>query len=313
MSGKDMMIKVERFESGIVVHGGAGADKTYEDGCIKAAQAGRVLLRDGDSALDAVVAAVTVLENDGRFNAGTGAELGLDGATIEMDASVMDSNGHLGAVACLQAVRNPVRVARAVADTPHHLICGQGALLLARHMGHEPYYDVSERQRKAHRELLAELEKAGAATPGVPNTDFMRYWNYDVPLTFPFRTKAACDTVGAVARDAAGHFAVAGSTGGASPALLGRVGDTAIIGSGFYAGAKGAVAVTGMGEHFMRPMLAREVYQWLADGMPMEHALRRGVELFDQEIGVGLIAITATEAGSASNRDMPCGALGMNG
>lgn len=306
MSGQSDMIKIEKFEGDVVVHGGAGADKSYEDGCVKAALAARVLLGSGGAALDAVIAAVTVLENDGRFNAGTGAQLGLDGATIEMDASVMDSVGRLGAVAALQAVRNPVQVARAVADTPHHLLCGHGALLLARHLGHAPYYEVSERQRKEHRQILAQLEKSGMATPGVDNADFAQFWNYDVPLTF--RAPAACDTVGAVARDGHGHFAVAGSTGGSSPSLLGRVGDTAIIGSGFYAGPKGAVAATGMGEHFMRPMLAREVYQWLADGMPLEQALRRGVELFDKEIDVGLIAITATEAGSASNRDMPCGA-----
>jgi L-asparaginase/beta-aspartyl-peptidase (threonine type) len=308
MSGQgDAMIKVERLEGDVVVHGGAGADKRYEDGCLKAALAARVLLRGGGSALDAVVAAVTTLEDDGRFNAGTGSHLGLDGATIEMDASVMDSTGRLGAVACLQAVRNPVQVARAVADTPHHLLCGHGALLLARHLGHAPYYEVSERQRQEHRALLAQIEASGAATPGVDNADFARFWNYDVPPAF--RSPAACDTVGAVARDGAGHFAVAGSTGGASPTLLGRVGDTAIVGSGFYAGPQGAVAVTGMGEHFMRPMLARTVYQWLAEGIPLEQALRSGVALFDKEIDVGLIAITATEAGSASNRDMPCSAL----
>ncbi len=287
----------------LVAHGGAGGSTSWEDGCRKASGAGMSKLAAGGEALDAVIAAVVVLEDDGRFNAGTGSTLGLDGVTIEMDAAIMDTRGRLGAVACIQNVRNPVLVARAVADTPHCLMTAHGALRLARTLGHHPYYAVTEAARKDHVALLDKLESDTPAMPGAPNDAFLRYWNHAAPPAF--RTPAACDTVGAVARDASGHFAVAGSTGGSAPALLGRVGDTALVGSGFYAGPAGAIAATGVGEHIIRHMLAREVYQWIADGMPLGQALRRGVDLFDKDIDVGLIGVTRTEQGACSNRDMP--------
>ena len=294
----------EEFKrTALVAHGGAGASKLWEDGCRRASDAGMSRLAARGEALDAVIAAVVVLEDDGRFNAGTGSVLGLDGVTIEMDAAVMDTRGRLGAVACIQSVRNPVLVARAVADTPHCLMAADGALRLARALGHHPYYAVTDAARKDHVALLEQLESEAPAMPGAPNEAFLRYWNYAPPPVF--RTPTACDTVGAVARDASGHFAVAGSTGGSAPALLGRIGDTALVGSGFYAGPLGAIAATGVGEHIIRHMLAREVYQWISDGMPLDQALRRGVDLFDKEIDVGLIGVTRTEQGACSNRDMP--------
>jgi L-asparaginase/beta-aspartyl-peptidase (threonine type) len=139
--------------------------------------------------------------------------------------------------------------------------------------------------------------------PGVDNHAFMRFWNYQKPLSLP--ASAACDTVGAVVRAPDGHFGVASSTGGSAPSLLGRVGDTPIIGSGFYAGPHGAVAATGIGEHIVRHLLAHRVYTWIEDGMPLEQALKRGIALFDEDVSVGLIAVSRTEAGSWGNRDMP--------
>jgi L-asparaginase/beta-aspartyl-peptidase (threonine type) len=289
--------------SAVVVHGGAGGSRKYEDGCVRAAQRALDELGRGGDALDAAMAAVMVLEDDGRFNAGSGSVLCLDGATIEMDASIMDSRGRLGAVACVRSVKNPVLLARAVADTPHCLLAGEGAQRFARALGYPSYDSISERQREAHRKLLAELAGSVPAMPGVDNKQFARFWNYKTPLQLP--AGAACDTVGAVVRDPAGHFAVAGSTGGSAPSLLGRVGDTPIIGSGFYAGPAGAVAASGIGEHIMRHLLAHTVYGWLAGGMPLDRALRRGIDLFDEDVDVGLIAVTRTEAGSLSNRDMP--------
>jgi L-asparaginase / beta-aspartyl-peptidase len=287
----------------IVAHGGAGAQKSFEDGCELAARTGLDRLRHGSPALDAAVEAVVMLENDERFNAGNGSVLGLDGATIEMDAGVMDSQGRLGAVAALREVRNPVRVARQVCDTPHHLLCGEGALRFARQMGHGHYKHISTRAHTQHEELIRKMMRGEWALPWVDNALFARFWNYE--RVAPPRMRAACDTVGVVCRDGEGHFAVAGSTGGSAPALLGRVGDTPIVGSGFYAGPAGAVAATGIGEHIIRHLLAHTVYQWLAEGMALERALRRGIELFPTEVDVGLIAITRSEAGCDSNRDMP--------
>ncbi len=287
----------------IVVHGGAGAGPELQDGCRSAAAAASSILQGRGNALDAAVRAVSCLEDDGRFNAGSGSALRLDGHTVEMDAAVMDCGGRLGAVAALRLVRNPVQVARAVCDTPHHLLCGEGALRFARGLGHPLRVAISERVRARHREIVARLQSPGQELPGVDNTLFARFWN------FP----DYCDTVGAVVRDADGHFAVAASTGGSAPALLGRVGDTPLVGCGFYAGPLGAVAATGIGEHIMRQLLAHTVYGWLASGMPLAAALRRGVALFPQEVDIGLIAVTRKEAGSDSNRPMPAWRLSAAG
>ncbi|WP_249222660.1 isoaspartyl peptidase/L-asparaginase [Noviherbaspirillum sp. L7-7A] len=280
----------------VIVHGGAGAPSLYADGCVRAAHAAIAAMRDGD-ALDGAIAAVVTMEDDGRFNAGSGSVLGLDGVTVEMDAAVMDTRGRLGAVACLQAIRNPVRVARAVADTPHWLLAGDGARRFAAQVSLQQPHVISDHARRRHQQHRERMAKSSPALPGVDNEAFSKYWNYPMPQ--------GGDTVGAVTRDAQGHFAVAGSTGGTTPALLGRVGDTPIIGSGFYAGPHGAVAATGIGEQIVRHLLAHTVYSWIAEGMPLKKALSRAIDYFPEEVDIGLIAVSRTEAGSKSNRDMP--------
>ncbi|HEY5798904.1 MAG TPA: isoaspartyl peptidase/L-asparaginase [Burkholderiaceae bacterium] len=287
----------------VVVHGGAGGSRQDIDGCEAAASIGLHRLRSGGSALDAAVDAVVRLEDDGRFNAGSGSVLCLDGTTVEMDAAIMDSQGALGAIACVQRVKNPVLLAREVARTPHWLLAGEGAERFARSFGVAEFYTVSEKAKRRHAELIAQLATEKEASYGHDNRAFERYWNYHQP--HPANASMACDTVGAVTRDAGGHFAVAGSTGGSAPSLLGRVGDTPIIGSGFYAGAHGAVAVTGIGEHIVRHLLAHTIYRWIEEGQPLASALQRGVDLFPQEVDIGIIAVSRTEQGSRSNRDMP--------
>ena len=292
----------------IVVHGGAGAGRDLDDGCIRAADAARARLDQGAQALGAAIAAVPVMEDDERFNAGTGSALGLDGETIEMDASVMDTQGRLGAVSCLRGVKNPVLVARDVARTPHTFLSGEGAERFARRMGHEVYREVTAKARQEHQEMMEKLNSSEPAMPGEDNADFARYWNYAGSPRF--QKGAACDTVGAVVRDAAGQFAVAGSTGGSAPSLLGRVGDTPIIGSGFYCGPHGAVAATGVGEHIIRNMLASRVYRWIEEGMPLVEALKRGIALIPSGVDVGLIAVSRSDAGAWSNAEMPQAVVG---
>ena len=287
----------------VVVHGGAGASRENEDGCVLAARRALAQLEVNGDALDAAIIAVSTLEDDGRFNAGSGSVLCLDGATIEMDASIMDTRGRLGAIGCVQSVKNPVQLARAVADTPHWLLVGEGAQRFARAIGMPESAPVSERQRAHHRDVLSQLAGSVPAMPGVNNALFERFWNYNTPLHLP--EGVACDTVGAVVRGADGHFAVSCSTGGSAPSLLGRVGDTPIIGSGFYAGPAGAVAASGIGEQIVRHLLARTVYGWIEDGMPLDRALQRGVDLFPSEVDIGLIAVSRTDAGACSNSDMP--------
>jgi L-asparaginase/beta-aspartyl-peptidase (threonine type) len=287
----------------IVVHGGAGAGSELSDGCQRAAEAGLRGLQAGDNGLAAAIAAVLVLEEDERFNAGTGSALCLDGKTIEMDACVMDSRGTLAAVAALRSVRNPILVARDVARTPHCLLVGEGAQSFARLRGHAPYDIITDKARRDHAEVLEELASAKQAMAGVDNAEFERYWNYDVALTF--KAPRGCDTVGAVVRDADGHFAVAGSTGGSAPSLLGRVGDTPLVGCGFYAGPEGAVAATGIGEYIIRNMLAIKVYQWIAEGVDLHEALRRGVALVPPDAPTGLIAVSKTQSGWHANASTP--------
>lgn len=287
----------------VVVHGGAGASREHEDGCVLAARRALAQLEVNGDALDAAIVAVSAMEDDGRFNAGSGSVLCLDGATVEMDAAIMDTRGHLGAIACVQSVKNPVQLARAVADTPHWMLAGDGAQRFARAIGMLDALPVSERQRTVHRRIVAQLAGSVPAMPGLNHELFDRFWNYNTPLNLP--EGVACDTVGAVVRGADGHFAVACSSGGTAPSLLGRVGDTPIIGSGFYAGPEGAVATTGIGEQIVRHLLARTVYGWIADGLPLQQALERGVGLFAPGIEVGLIAVSRAEAGAYSNGDMP--------
>ncbi|MGZ8274567.1 MAG: isoaspartyl peptidase/L-asparaginase [Burkholderiaceae bacterium] len=305
-AGQLMTQSVRRNRGVVVTHGGAGSTRDAIDGCEAAGRLALQLLIRSGSSLDAVVAAVVSLEDDSRFNAGTGAHLGLDGKTVELDAAVMDTRGKLGAVACLGAVRNPVRVARAVAETPHCLLAGDGALKFAQLMDLDEPLPSCSHSREQHRQMLTKLARPDSAqlAPGYPNDEFKRLWNYPTSWQQALLTYG-CGTVGAVARDAEGHFAVATSTGGSPPSLRGRVGDTPAIGCGFYAGPKGAIAVTGIGEYIVRKMLARTVYGWIEAGEPLETALGRAVRLFTSDVDVGLIGVTETGATAASNRDMP--------
>src|SRR5512135_1657580 len=128
---------------GIVVHGGAGTPEDYADGCRKACDQGFEMLGAGRSSLDAVIEAVRMLEDDGRFNAGSGAALRIDGKTTEMDAALMDSAGSVGIVMNVRHIRNPILLARAVLDTPHLAMAGRGAEMLAREAGLKRSYRVS--------------------------------------------------------------------------------------------------------------------------------------------------------------------------
>lgn len=291
----------------IAVHGGVGNSPDNLDGCVAAAELGMAALRAGGDALSATVAAAVRLEDDGRFNAGRGSSLRMDGETIEMDASCMDTRGKLGAVAALQRVKNPITIARAVADTPHWLMVGDGAERFARVLGHAPFYDPTERSRRIHEQVIAALtsDRPYDFQEEWRHFDFKRNWNFQKHWMEVIKQHGS-STIGAVALDAEGHFAVANSTGGSSPMLYGRVGDTPIMGCGFYAGPAGAVAATGIGEFIVTKMLARTVYGWMEDGMPLQEALRKGVDLFPaDEVDIGLIGVTKAGAAAADNRKMP--------
>jgi L-asparaginase/beta-aspartyl-peptidase (threonine type) len=291
---------------GIVVHGGVGSTSGWKDGCAGAVRIGLERLRKGGEALDAAVAAAAALEDDGRYNAGSGSSLRLDGRTIEMDASVMDSRGNIGCVAAIQRVKNPVLVAREVMDSPHILLSGEGAAGFARRCGFEDFYRPSAHAKETY-ETIRKAMSAGRfeeMRAAWRKFDLKRHWNFPVSYEKVF---AGCDTIGVVALDRQGVLATACSTGGASPMLHGRVGDTPLVGCGFYAGPAAAVATTGIGEEIIRRMLARTVYDWISQGEEVARACERGVGSFPKETPVGIVAISRRGAASAANRDMAAG------
>lgn len=292
----------EMIRFGIVVHGGVGSPREWDDGCERAAAAGFAVLEKAGSALDAVVEAARVLEDDGRYNAGTGSAIRLDGQTIEMDAGLMTSDGRIGAVAAIRDVRNPILVAREVMDTPHVLLAGEGATQFARRRGFPPSSHPTADRIERVKKIIGFFRdgKRDSLRPPWRNVDLKALWNFPQP----YEEVIGCDTIGAVALDRRGGLAVANSTGGAAPMLLGRVGDSPIVGCGFYAGPAAAVATTGIGEEIIRRQLARSVYDAIAGGESVQRACEKGVALFPGEIIVGVIAIAPGGTGVADNRNM---------
>ncbi|MBP1730379.1 MAG: iaaA [Deltaproteobacteria bacterium] len=290
------------IDYGVLVHGGVGSPVRWSDGCQKACEAAFAQLEAGGRALDAVCEAARILEDDGRFNAGLGSTLRLDGKTIEMDASLMDSKGSLGIVISIKNVQNPILVARAVLETPHVALSGYGAELFARKRGLEPFGRPSKQSKARYKDLLRMIRRGdlGKHDPRWEECDIRSLWNFDTP----YETTIGVDTIGVVALDRNGNFAVANSTGGASPMLLGRVGDTPMPGCGYYAGPFAAIACTGIGEDIIRRMLARKVYEAVADKEDVRDAARESLTQFPGKIPVGVIAITRRGCTITSNRPM---------
>jgi len=287
----------------VVVHGGVSAPAEWKDGCEAAAAAGVEALRAGSDALEAAIRATLVLENDGRFNAGKGSVVRLDGTTMEMDAGLMTSDRRIGAVAALRGFKNPILVAREVLATPHVLLAGEGADRFAERRGMErrtegPTPECMERHERAMRRLA----ERSTARPQWREADFEKIWNFETPLPEELRPT---DTVGAVARDAEGRFATTNSTGGAVPMLLGRVGDSPIPGAGFWAGPEGAVATTGVGEAIIRRLAAKAIYDRMVAGESPQEAIDEVVATFPDHHWFGALAVNATDHAIGQNRRMP--------
>lgn len=261
-------------------------------------------------ALAAVLAATRELEDDPRFNAGTGSNFRFDGRTIEMDAAVMTSDGRFGAVAAIRDVRNPVLVAADVRATPHDLLAGEGATRYARARGHAPF-DPSTPTARAKHARVVEMMRTGKIEPGWSDwttESIAPHWNFETELR---KVIGPSDTVGAVAR-VGDSFAAALSTGGTAATLLGRVGDAPLPGCGLMAGPAGAVCVTGDGEHLARARLADRVYAWLASDVAPEDAVRRAIALFPAEVAVGLLVVSKRGHAGGSNLDMAWAAAGVD-
>ncbi len=272
------------------VHGGAGSTRPaphHFRALREALTAGGAILRRRGSALDAVEAAVRLLEASGLFNAGLGSRLQLDGAA-RMDAAVMEGTRlKTGAVAGIEGIRHPIAAARAVMDrTPHVLLAGPSARAFAVRLG---LTAASLPDKAAERMLL------------VARRQLPRYWRH-------------FSTVGAVARDHAGHLAAACSTGGVALMLPGRVGDTPLVGCGLYADDRGAaVTMTGVGEGIIRLASAKEISLLVELGLePREAgrvALRRLIRRVRGQAGALILDRTGRFAVLHTTRWMATGHL----
>ncbi len=283
---------------GLVIHGGAGnvsaANLTperralYQAKLEEALRAGHAVLAQGGSALDAVSAAVVVMEDSPLFNAGKGAVFTHSGEN-ELDAAIMDGPTlRAGSVAGLKRVKNPIRLARAVMEkSPHVMMIGAGAEAFAQEQGLElvdPSYFRTEERWQQLQKALEEEKKAGAPQAlggGSPGLEAGEY---------------KFGTVGAVALDQQGRLAAATSTGGMTNKRWGRVGDVPIIGAGTYASPRCAVSATGHGEFFIRYTVAHDICaRFQYRGVSVEEAAREVVmdELVKAGGDGGIIAMDA--------------------
>ncbi|HEV2804820.1 MAG TPA: isoaspartyl peptidase/L-asparaginase [Chthoniobacterales bacterium] len=280
----------------LAIHGGAGTmlpeqitpeiERELRAALQRSLDAGRQVLENGGSSLDAVAAAVQVLEDDPLFNAGRGAVFTSAG-THEMDAAIMDGRTLMaGAVAAVKRVKNPILLARAMMEkSPHVLLAGAGAEEFARELGHEivdeKYFFTEQRWQALER----------------------------VRATARLSDQDRHGTVGAVALDQAGNLAAATSTGGNTNKRPGRIGDTPVIGAGTYAdNATCAVSATGDGEFFIRAVAAHDLAALLEyRGMPLAQAAQTVIDKIGRLGGTGgLIAIDR-----AGNIALPFNTTGM--
>ncbi len=243
----------------LVIHGGAGPvpraemtpekEKAQRAALEEALRAGHAVLKNGGASLDAVGAAIQVLEDSPLFNAGRGAVLTADG-TVEMDASIMDgATRRAGAVAAVKHPKNPIALARLVMDkSPHVLMTGEGAEAFGRQHGAtmmpQDYFITEYRKQQLER-----VQRAQKDQKDKPRSEFEM-------LTPAERV----GTVGAVALDSRGNLAAGTSTGGMVNKKFGRVGDSPIIGAGTFADNRTcAVSATGHGEFFIRGVVAYDI------------------------------------------------------
>ena len=277
----------------IIVHGGAGGwnqstarKQEAIAACAQAAEAGQAILRQGGSAVDAVEAAVNILEDCPVLDAGRGSYPNAEG-NVEMDALIMDGRDlNLGAIAAIQRVRHPISLARRVMlESGHSFLVGAGADAFADDIGFE---------RCSVEELLID----------------------DLHIDEMIPTLTIGDTVGAVALDIHGNVAAATSTGGTANKRAGRVGDSPLVGSGAYADNwTAAVSATGYGEALMRIVISKRVCDFVGTGLSARSACEAAIRVLEERTGGvgGLIAVDARgQVGWAFNTSAMPYAYGVN-
>ena len=294
----------QRHKWAVVLHGGAGVierksmspemDAAYRAALKQSLQAAADVLNKGGSSVDAVEAAIQLMEDNPLFNAGKGAVFTADGKN-ELDSAIMEgATMKAGGVAGVTRTRHPISLARAVMEkSPHVMLIGDGADRYAASVGLEqvdPSYFFTERRWQS---LVKQLKREGAPIParpqGAPAAPAGGLAEIEPPDAHKY------GTVGVVALDRNGNIAAGTSTGGTQAKRWGRVGDSPIIGAGTYASNQScAVSATGTGEYFIRLTVARTICSLVQyKGMKLQDAAD---EVVQKELGAihgdgGVIAI----------------------
>ncbi|SEM37673.1 beta-aspartyl-peptidase (threonine type) [bacterium A37T11] len=294
MAACSPVVKKEKYV--LVIHGGAGTivkgnmtpekEVAYRAALSEALDAGYKVIQKGESSLNAVEAAIHVLENSPLFNAGKGAVFTHEGKN-ELDASIMDGyHGTAGAVAGVTTIKNPITAARAVMEkSVHVMLTGTGAEKFAKAKGLEmvdPSYFYTKERWDALQEALKEDSLALLKGQDQKTT----------AITFKFHDNKF-GTVGCVALDKQGHLAAGTSTGGMTDKRFGRVGDSPIIGAGTFADRQVGISCTGWGEFFIRHVVAHDVAALIEyKRLDITHATREVLDKVGKSGGDGgLIAL----------------------
>jgi beta-aspartyl-peptidase (threonine type) len=326
----------------LLIHGGAwampdDAVAAHERGIANALAAGWAVLSKNGSALDAIEAAITVMEDDDTFDAGRGSFLTRDGR-VQLDALMMDGGTmRAGGVACVERLRNPIQAARLVLDkSPHVYFVGTGAERFATQHGMR-LVDNTELIVPRERERLMRFQQAEQA--GHPDTTFSGNAEFTSTPPAPPRDRALTqtaldteveqalpdevrvenptlhshDTVGAVALDAEGRLAAGTSTGGTLSKAPGRVGDSSLIGCGCYAdNGSAAVSLTGWGEPIMKLVLGKWAVDRVAAGASPQQAATDAIDyLFNRLGGHGGIILLGPDGSLGLAHNTPRMAWGI--
>ncbi|MFW6038645.1 MAG: isoaspartyl peptidase/L-asparaginase [Candidatus Saliniplasma sp.] len=268
----------------VLAHGGVGSPREMDKNVKDAVEKG---IDGKEKPLEIVIGVVKELEDDPIFNAGTGSRIRLDGS-VQMDAAVM-SDGDIGAVSAIERVKNPVVIAKEIYDSPFVMFTGIDSTNFARDLGYREHDPVTEKRK----DELSKMKEKLDGTDGSERLKRIREFYDQVD---------GGDTVGCVA-EVDGEYAAAVSTGGTSYCVRGRVGDSPLVGCGFYAGEHGAVVTTGKGEEIIKRMSAKKCYDLIPE-YGIDRACELVVEEYPEEISIGVIAVNDEGTASADNRDM---------
>jgi beta-aspartyl-peptidase (threonine type) len=292
------LVAADKHAVAIVIHGGAGTirkelmspdlEAEYRAVLTKAIVTGHKVLTSGGSSRDAIIAAITLMEDSPLFNAGHGAVFNHEG-NIELDASIMEGRTlNAGAVAALTRIKSPIRLANAVLDnSPHVMLVGVGAEVFAQQQGFDLVsndYFKTDRRRLQLERIIAQ-EQAVAMLPAISDLLLIKYQFDEKKL----------GTVGAVAIDQRGDIAAGTSTGGMTNKRFGRVGDAPIIGAGTYADNESCgISATGHGEYFIRAVVAHDICARMAyKGISLQQAQDEVVQdkLVEMDASGGVVGI----------------------